>query len=64
MEMVSEGNIPGLDGDHDTLFFMNDLTEREEFPNYKVVPFSDALAAAKEFLVSPELPPSIEWVEL
>jgi hypothetical protein len=60
----SEGAMPGLDPDGDTVFFMNNLTEEEEFPNYKVVPFAAALVAAKEFLASPELPPSIEWVEL
>ena len=57
----SEGAMPGLDPDGDTVFFMNNLTEEEEFPNHQVVPFA---AAAKEFLASPELPPSIEWVEL
>jgi Immunity protein Imm1 len=60
----SEGAMPGLDPDGDAVFFMNNLSEEERFPNYKVVPFSVALVAAKEFLVSPELPPSIRWFEL
>ena len=60
----SEGAMPGLDPDGDTVFFMNDLTEEEGFPNCKVVPFSAALVAAKEFLASRELPPSIRWFEL
>src|SRR4029077_3425631 len=38
----SEGAMPGLDPDGDTVFFMNNLTEEEEFPNYKVVPFAAA----------------------
>jgi hypothetical protein len=59
----SDGRVPELDPKEDTVFFMNSLIEKEEFPNHKVVPFSNALAAAKEFLASPELPPSIEWVE-
>jgi hypothetical protein len=49
----SEGAMPGLDPDGDAVFFMNDLTEEEGFPNYKVVPFSAALVAAKESLASP-----------
>ena len=60
----SEGAMPGLDPDKDTVFFMNNSTEEELFPNYKVVMFSAALVAAKEFLASPELPPSIQWFEL
>ena len=60
----SEAEMPGLDPNGDTVFFMNSLTAEEQFPNYKVVPFSAALVAAKEFLASPELPPSIRWFEL
>jgi hypothetical protein len=56
--------MPGLDPDKDAVFFMNSLIEEERFPNYKVVPFSAALVAAKEFLASPGLPPSIRWFEL
>jgi hypothetical protein len=38
--------------------------EEEHVPNHAIVPFADALAAAKEFLVSSDLPPSFEWFEL
>jgi hypothetical protein len=58
------GNIPSLPADGFTIFFMNSPTEEEHVPNDAIVPFADALAAAKEFLVSTELPPSIEWFEL
>jgi len=45
-------------------YIMNSPIEREEVPNDAIVPFADAVAAAKEFLASTELPPSIEWFEL
>jgi hypothetical protein len=43
---------------------MRNLKEEEYISNDLIVPFSDALAAAKEFLASTELPRSIEWFEL
>lgn len=58
------GNIPSLPADGHTVFFMRNLKEEEPVPNDAIVPFADALAAAKEFLVSTDLPPSIEWFEL
>jgi hypothetical protein len=58
------GNIPSLPADGYTLFFMNSPNEEEHVPNDAIVPFADALAAAKEFLTSTDLPPSIEWFEL
>jgi Immunity protein Imm1 len=58
------GNIPSLPADGFTVFFMNNPKEEEHVPNDAIVPFADALAAAKEFLVSTDLPPSIEWFEL
>jgi Immunity protein Imm1 len=58
------GNIPSLPADGYTVFFMNNPKEEEEVPNDAIVPFADALAAAKEFLMSTALPPSIEWFEL
>jgi hypothetical protein len=58
------GNIPSLPADGFTVFFMNSPKEEEHVPNDAIVPFTDALAAAKEFLVSTDLPPSIKWFEL
>jgi Immunity protein Imm1 len=58
------GNIPSLPADGYTVFFMRSLREEEPVPNDAIVPFADALAAAKEFLVCTGLPPSIEWFEL
>jgi len=60
----SMGQISGLDPEKYTTFFMNNTKEPEEIPNDAIVPFSDALAAAKEFFASDELPPSIGWFEL
>jgi hypothetical protein len=61
---ISVGNIPSLPAHDYTMFFMNSPKEEEHVPNDAIVPFADALAAAKEFLVSTELPHSIEWFEL
>jgi hypothetical protein len=58
------GNIPSLPADGYTVFFMRSLKEEEPVPNDAIVPFVDALAAAKEFLVNTALAPSIEWFEL
>jgi Immunity protein Imm1 len=58
------GNIPSLSADGYTVFFMNSPKEEEYVPNDAIVPFADALAAAKEFLANTALPPSIEWFEL
>jgi hypothetical protein len=46
------------------VFFIRSLKEDEFVPNDAIVPFVDALAAAKELLVDTALPPSIEWFEL
>ena len=47
-----------------TTFFMNSPREAEYMINASVVPFSTALAVAKEFLISTALPRSVEWFEL
>jgi hypothetical protein len=60
----SVGNIPSLPVHGSTAFFMNGPKEREEVPNDAIVPFADAMAAAKEFLKNAKLPPSIKWFEL
>jgi hypothetical protein len=60
----SVGHISALDPDEYTTFFMNSLEEREDISNNAVILFSDALAAAKEYLAGTELPKSIEWFEL
>jgi immunity protein Imm1 of predicted polymorphic toxin system len=60
----SIGDMPSLPAEGRTVFFMRSLKEEEEMPNHAIVPFADALAAAKEFLVDTALPASIEWFEL
>jgi hypothetical protein len=60
----SIGNMPSLPADGTTVFFMNNPKEEEHVYNGAIVPFADALVAAKEFLVNTGLPPSIEWFEL
>jgi Immunity protein Imm1 len=61
---ISVGDIPPLPAQDYTIFFMNSPKEEEHISNDAIVPFADAFAAAKEFLVSTELPHSIEWFEL
>jgi hypothetical protein len=61
---ASIGDLPSLPADGFTLFYMRSLKEEEYISNDAIVPFADALAAAKEFLVNTDLPPSIEWFEL
>jgi hypothetical protein len=61
---ASIGDMPSLPARGFTIFFMRSLKEEEHISNDMIVPFADALAAAKEFLVSTEFPPSIEWFEL
>jgi hypothetical protein len=60
----SVGHISALDPDKYTTFFMNSPEEREEIPNDAVIPFFEALAAAKEFFASDDLPKSVDWFEL
>jgi hypothetical protein len=60
----SVGHVTNVDVRKNTTFFMNSIEEPEEVPNDAVVPFSDALAAAKEFFASQELPRSVDWFEL
>jgi hypothetical protein len=61
---ASVGDMRSLPADDFTLFYMRSPKEEEHISNDLIVPFADALVAAKEFLVSTELPPSIEWFEL
>jgi Immunity protein Imm1 len=60
----SIGRVPLLPADGTTVFFMNSPKEEEHVFNGAIVPFADALVAAKEFLASTQLPPSIKWFEL
>lgn len=60
----SVGPAPGLDPKQDTAFFVNTPTEKLPMSNRAVVPFSLALAAAKEFYRSPKLPVCIRWIRL
>jgi Immunity protein Imm1 len=59
----SLGNLPGLDPEGLTTFYLDEGTP-QEILNDGIVLFEKALAAAKEFHQSPALPRSIEWQEL
>jgi hypothetical protein len=61
---LSVGPAPGLDPDGGTMFALSPLETPWPRPNRSVIPFSLALAAAKEFAKSPALPRCIEWFEL
>jgi len=46
-----------------SIFFINGA-EEQEVPNDSIVPFSTALKVSKEFLISSDLPKSVDWMEL
>jgi Immunity protein Imm1 len=60
----SVGDLPELDPNQDTTFFVDRIDEPEVFPNFAVIALADALAAAKEFFASTALPQCVEWFEL
>lgn len=60
----STGTVAGLDLEGSTIFFITNAAERQEVLNRSVVPVSLAVQAAKEFLVSEELPQSVQWEEM
>lgn len=60
----SVGALQNLEPDGTSTFFMNDVNEAQPISNDSIVSFSSALRAAKEFLVSTDLPHSLEWFEL
>jgi len=59
---LSQGSVRGLKRDGMTRFATRG--EPVEVPNHAIVPFADALLAAKEFWYSRELPKSINWLKL
>lgn len=60
----SAGPAPGLNPEGKTRFASNIPDEISTMLNRTVVPFSWALAVAKEFARSAKLPRCIEWFEL
>jgi hypothetical protein len=60
---ASRGSIPELDPDGLTMFYMG-VGEEQEMANCSIVPITDAVRAAHEFLSAPELPKSIKWYDL
>jgi hypothetical protein len=62
---VSLGDLKSvsLDPDGETTFYVSPI-EPIWALNKQVIPFSDALKAAHEFLADPALPKSIRWCEL
>jgi hypothetical protein len=61
---ASCGNDPRLKPDQTTAFATGTSTQRIDVANRAIVSMSSAAAAAKEFLLSTELPQSVEWVKL
>ncbi len=61
---TSAGNVAGLESGEITTFWISAGGETIGVLNDAVMPFSVALAAAAEFLISIELPRSVEWFEL
>jgi hypothetical protein len=59
----SSGAVPGLDLNGSTKFVSLGPQE-EHFSNDQLVPFADALRAAKEFSETGQLPQCIDWREL
>jgi hypothetical protein len=60
---ASVGHMESLNSDDSTEFFLHP-DQTVGIWNQAIIPFSDALKAAKEFSVSPTLPKSIPWDEL
>jgi hypothetical protein len=60
----SAGNLANLAAGATTTFWISAGGETIDVLNDAVMPFSVALAAAQEFLISRELPRSVEWFEL
>lgn len=58
------GHIEGLEVGKMYIFYLDSEIQEQPILNDSVVPFSEALKAAKEFLVSEGLPDSMEWFEL
>jgi hypothetical protein len=61
---ASVGMLPGLKSGENTVFFFPSSKEPLPIMNEAVVRFSDALRAAQEFAISPELPKCVQWSEL
>ena len=60
----SLGSLPDLNPDGHTIFVLAHRHDEQPSPNKFVVSAADALRAAKEFAGSPELPKSLNWLEL
>lgn len=58
----SKGNVPNINPEGSTVFEECDSDDTDRaISNDELIPFSEALAAAKEFFVSRKLPECIEW---
>ena len=60
---ASAAKVP-VDKPHETGVFFLYPTEKVWILNGEVIPFSDALKAAKEFAITTAMPKSIQWFEL
>ena len=61
---VPTGNLAGLPRGAQTVFYISKSGEEIQVLNDAIVPFTVALAVAKEFFGSEDLPKSINWTEL
>ena len=59
----SVGKVSGLKPGGMSIFYLDNPNQEQPVLNDSIVPFSDALKAAKDFLVSTDLPSSIKWFE-
>lgn len=60
----SVGHVSGLEAGGMSTFYLDSEEQEQPTLNDSVVPFSDALRAAQEFLASDTLPTAIQWFEL
>jgi len=61
---IPAGRVKALPEGGFTTFRIDTVEQEIEIANEAVIPVSAALSAAREFFCSPQLPPSIEWIEL
>jgi len=54
----------GLDAYGTTKFYLSATGEEQEVANESIVLFSDAVRAAKEFMMSKQRPSALDWFEL
>lgn len=59
----SVGNVANLEGEM-TIFRLDTINQEQPILNDAIIPFSSALAVARDFFHAKSLPRSIKWLEL